>query len=83
MAPRTLPGSTRAKGAGTGPYRTGSCDPTASTTLVRYDDCWGGFLDGQIDTAEFRLIENPVLAGQLSRDGEADYTFNPLRDQRR
>ena len=63
-------------GAGTGPYTIESHDPAGSTTLVRYDDYWGGWTDGQIDTAEFRLIEDPVLAEQLIRDGEADYTFN-------
>ena len=63
-------------GAGTGPYRIESHDPVGSTTLVRYDDYWGGWADGQIDTVEFRLIEDPVLAEQLIRDGEADYTFN-------
>ena len=63
-------------GAGTGPYRIESHDPAGSTTLVRHDDYWGGWADGQIDTAEFRLIEDPVLAEQLIRDGEADYTFN-------
>ena len=63
-------------GAGTGPYRIESHDPAGSTTLARYEDYWGGWVDGQIDTAEFRLIEDPVLAEQLIRDGEADYTFN-------
>lgn len=63
-------------GAGTGPYWIESHDPAGSTTLVRYDDYWGGWVGGQIDTAEFRLIEDPVLAEQLIRDGEADYTFN-------
>lgn len=63
-------------GAGTGPYRIESHDPADSTVLVRFDDYWGGWTDGQIDTAEFRLIEDPVLAEQLIRDGEADYTFN-------
>ena len=63
-------------GAGTGPYMIESHDPVGSTILARYDDYWGGWADGQIDTAEFRLIEDPVLAEQLIRDGEADYTFN-------
>ena len=63
-------------GAGTGPYTIESHDPAASTTLVRFDDYWGGWDDRQVDTAEFRLIEDPVLAEQFIRDGEADYTFN-------
>ncbi len=63
-------------GAGTGPYMIESHDHAGSTILVRYDDYWGGWADGQVDTAEFRLIEDPVLAEQLIRDGEADYTFN-------
>ena len=63
-------------GAGTGPYTIESHDPAGSTILVRYDEYWGGWADGQIDTAEYRLIEDPVLAEQLVRDGEADYTFN-------
>ena len=63
-------------GAGTGPYTIESHDPSGSTTLVRFDDYWGGWEDGQVDIAEFRLIEDPVLAEQLIRDGAADYTFN-------
>lgn len=63
-------------GAGTGPYTIESHDHAGSTVLVRYDDYWGGWSDGQIETAEFRLIEDPVLAEQLIRDGGAHYTFN-------
>lgn len=63
-------------GAGTGPYMIESHDPAGSTVLVRHDDYWGGWKDGQIHTAEFRLIEDPVLAEQMIRDGEADYTYN-------
>lgn len=63
-------------GAGTGPYTFDSYDHAGSTILVRYDDYWGGWQDGQISVAEFRLIEDPVLSEQLIREGEADYTFN-------
>ena len=63
-------------GAGTGPYTLESYDHAGSTILVRYDDYWGGWQDGQISVAEFRLIEDPVLSEQLIREGEADYTFN-------
>ena len=63
-------------GAGTGPYTFESYDHAGSTILVRYDDYWGGWQEGQIDIAEFRLIEDPVLSEQLVRQGEADYTFN-------
>ena len=42
-------------GAGTGPYMIESHDPAGSTTLVRYDGYWGGWADGQIDTADPRV----------------------------
>lgn len=63
-------------GAGTGPYTIESYDHAGSTVLVRYDDYWGGWQEGQISVAEFRLIEDPVLSEQLVREGEADYTYN-------
>jgi peptide/nickel transport system substrate-binding protein len=63
-------------GAGTGPYTLDSYDHAGSTILVQYDDYWGGWQEGQISVAEFRLIEDPVLSEQLVREGEADYTFN-------
>ena len=62
--------------AGTGPYMLESHDPAGSTRLVRYDDYWGGWSEGQIATVDIRLTEDPVLAEQLIRNGDAHYTFN-------
>ena len=61
--------------AGTGPYMLESHDPASNTRLVRYDGYWGGWSDGQIHTADFRVVEDPVLAEQLMRNGDADYTY--------
>ena len=62
--------------AGTGPYRLESHDPAGSTRLVRYDGYWGGWSPGQVETVDIRLVEDPVLAEQLIRNSDADYTFN-------
>lgn len=61
---------------GTGPYMIDSYDPAGSTILVRYDDYWGGWSDNQVETVDMRLIEDPVLAEQLIRNGSAHYTNN-------
>jgi peptide/nickel transport system substrate-binding protein len=62
--------------AGTGPYTIASYTPNESVELARYDDYWGGWSDGQFDTAEIQLVEDPVLAEQMVRNGDADFTYN-------
>ncbi|WP_420622630.1 ABC transporter substrate-binding protein [Candidatus Poriferisodalis sp.] len=61
---------------GTGPYTIDSHDPAGSTWLARFDDYWGGWSDDQVETVEMRLIEDPVLAEQLIRNGDAHFTYN-------
>ena len=61
---------------GTGPYTIVSYDPNGSTMLTQFADYWGGWEDGQITDVEFRLVEDPVLAEQLVRAGDVDYTYN-------
>ncbi|WP_419946717.1 ABC transporter substrate-binding protein [Candidatus Poriferisodalis sp.] len=61
---------------GTGPYTIDAHDPAGSTWLARFDDYWGGWSDGQVDSVEMRLIEDPVLAEQLVRNGDAHFTYN-------
>jgi peptide/nickel transport system substrate-binding protein len=62
--------------AGTGPYTIASYTPNESVELARYDDYWGSWSDGQFDTAEIQLVEDPVLAEQMVRNGDADFTYN-------
>ncbi len=62
--------------AGTGPYTISSFTPGESTVLTQYEDYWGGWTDGQIAEAEIQLVEDPVLAEQLVRGGDADFTYN-------
>lgn len=61
---------------GTGPFTIDSHDPAGSTWLARFDDYWGGWSSDQVDSVEMRLIEDPVLAEQLIRNGDAHFTFN-------
>ncbi len=61
---------------GTGPYAIEEHDPAGSTVLARFDDYWGGWSDNQVSTVEMRLIEDPVLAEQLVRNGDAHFTYN-------
>ena len=62
--------------AGSGPYTISSYSPSENTVLTRYDDYWGGWSDGQIETIDIQLVEDPVLAEQMMRGGEADFTYN-------
>ena len=61
---------------GTGPYTIDSHDPAGSTWLARFGDYWGGWSEDQVETVEMRLIEDPVLAEQLIRNGDAHFTYN-------
>ena len=63
-------------GAGTGPYIIESVSPNENVILTRNDAYWGGWSDGQFDEVELRIIEDPVLAEQMIRNGDADFTFN-------
>ena len=61
---------------GTGPYTLASHDPAGSTVLAAYDGYWGGWDGDEITDVEVRLVEDPVLAEQLIRNGDADYAYN-------
>ena len=63
-------------GAGTGPYMIESVSPNENVILTRHDAYWGGWSDGQFDEIELRIVEDPVLAEQMIRSGDADFTFN-------
>lgn len=63
-------------GAGTGPYTIESVSPNENVVLAQHDAYWGGWSDGQFDEIELRIIEDPVLAEQMIRSGDADFTFN-------
>lgn len=62
--------------AGTGPYTISSYATNDSTELTAYEGYWGGWTDGQLGTVEIMQVEDPVLAEQLVRGGDADYTYN-------
>ena len=61
---------------GSGPYMITSHNPAEATMLTQYEDYWGGWTDEQIADVEIRLVEDPVLAEQLIRSGDVDYTYN-------
>ena len=63
-------------GAGTGPYVIESVSPNENVILTRHGAYWGGWSDGQFDEIELRIVEDPVLAEQMIRSGDADFTFN-------
>lgn len=62
--------------AGSGPYTIASFTPNDTVELVQFADYWGGWTDGQFEEAEIQLVEDPVLAEQLVRNGDADFTYN-------
>lgn len=62
--------------AGTGPYTIQSYEVGQRLVISRFDDYWGGWEEGQFDTVVFDIIEDPTVAEQMIRSGEADFTYN-------
>jgi peptide/nickel transport system substrate-binding protein len=62
--------------AGTGPYTIESYEPGQRMVLSRFDDYWGGWVEGQFDKVVFEIVEDPTVAEQMIRSGEADFTYN-------
>ena len=62
--------------AGTGPYTIESYEVGQRLVISRFDDYWGGWEEGQFDTVVFDIIEDPTVAEQMIRSGEADFTYN-------
>ncbi len=61
---------------GTGPYTISSFEAGGAIVLERYDDYWGGWTDGQFSEAEVLRVDDRVLAEQMVRVGDADFTYN-------
>jgi len=66
--------------AGSGPYTISSYTAGEGVMLSQYQEYWGGWNDGQIATVDIQLVEDPVLAEQMIRGGDADYTYNLPHD---
>lgn len=61
--------------SGTGPYTLESYSPSEGAELVRFDDYWAGWTDGQFDTIEIQQVsDDAVLRDQLLRNGDADFS---------
>lgn len=71
--------------AGTGPYRSDGELTTSNRKLVRNDDYWGGWQDGQISTINFVPAADPATQIQQLQKGEVDRIMNiplgPYLDQ--
>jgi len=61
--------------AGTGPYTIESYDPGENLVLTRFDDYWGGWEDGQFDKVIIQDVQDPTVAEQMIRSGDADFTY--------
>lgn len=62
--------------AGTGPYTIESYEPGQRLVLARFDDYWGGWEEGQFDQVVFQIVEDPTVAEQMIRAGDADFTYS-------
>ena len=62
--------------AGTGPYTIDSYERGARIVMTRNEDYWGGWSDGQFDTAVFQIVEDPVVRQQMIESGTANFTYD-------
>ncbi|WP_420628942.1 ABC transporter substrate-binding protein [Candidatus Leptofilum sp.] len=66
--------------AGTGPYIIDSYERGSRLIMTRNEDYWGGWSDGQFDTAVFEIVEDPVVRQQKIEAGTADFTYEVPSD---
>lgn len=81
MSPATVSGKdsdwfNQGNDAGTGPYTITSYEPGQRLIIDRFDDYWGGWSEGQFTKVVFEVVEDPTVAEQMIRAGEADFTYN-------
>ena len=62
--------------AGTGPYTIDKYERGSRLIMSRNEDYWGGWSDGQFDTAVFEIVEDPVVRQQMIESGTADFTYD-------
>jgi peptide/nickel transport system substrate-binding protein len=62
--------------SGTGPYIMDSYELNTRMIMVRNDDYWGGWREGQFDTIVFELTEDNAVLQQKIESGEAYFTWN-------
>jgi peptide/nickel transport system substrate-binding protein len=62
--------------AGTGPYGIDNYERGSRMVMTRNPDYWGGWSDGQFDTAVVEIVEDPVVRQQMIESGTADFTYD-------
>ncbi len=62
--------------AGTGPYVIDSYERGSRMVMTRNLDYWGGWSEGQFDTAVFDIVEDPVVRQQMIESGTASFTYD-------
>ena len=66
--------------AGTGPYGIDSFERGSRVVMSRNEDYWGGWSDGQFETAVMQIVEDPVVRQQMIESGTADFTYEVPAD---
>jgi peptide/nickel transport system substrate-binding protein len=61
--------------AGTGPYMIDSFERGSRLIMTRNPDYWGGWSEGQFDTAVFEVVEDPVVRQQMIEAGAASFVY--------
>ncbi len=61
--------------AGTGPYNIDDYERGARLVMTQNEDYWGGWSEGQFDTAVMLVTEDPIVRQQMIEAGTADLTF--------
>jgi peptide/nickel transport system substrate-binding protein len=65
---------------GTGPFILVSREPGVKTTYRRNPDWWGtkaGLFEGNVDTVEYRQVDNAATREAALRSGELDFILDP------
>jgi len=65
---------------GTGPYMLVSREPGVKTTYKRNPEWWGikaGLFEGNVDTVDYRQIDNAATREAALRSGELDFVLDP------
>ncbi len=65
---------------GTGPFKLVSFEPGVKTLHTKNTEWWGikeGWFDGNVDTLEYRPLQNPATRMAALQSGEIDFVLDP------
>ena len=67
----------KANAIGTGPYKLTQVDPGERVIMEKFDDYWGGWIDGTFDRVIVQIVTEASTRVQMLQSGAADIAFIP------